>query len=109
MTRKYTTRTEIEVLFTPPGAEDQESSYPEIEIVFSYSPGAPEQGPSYASGGQPAEPPEVEFISAKLIEGHGIEPTQAQIDDWADDWLASDTGYQAAIDEVVAHHEGREE
>lgn len=101
MTQKYTARTEVEVLFTPPGTEYQEAAYPEIEVTFSYSPGAPEQGPTYACGGQPAEPDEVEFISAKLIDGHGIEPTQEQIDNWADEWLASDSGYQAAIDEVT--------
>ena len=30
---------------------------------YSYTPGCPETGPSYSSGGEPAEPAEVEIIS----------------------------------------------
>ena len=39
----------------------------EIELVVTYSmtPGRPEQGPTYACGGQPVEPPEVEIIAVK--------------------------------------------
>ena len=39
------------------------------------SPGAPEQGPSYSSGGQPAEPMEYEvtFVSLSKDEGVGKE------------------------------------
>jgi hypothetical protein len=32
-------------------------------VEYTYTPGAPEQGPSYASGGQPADPPEVEIVN----------------------------------------------
>jgi hypothetical protein len=40
----------------------------EVELVVTYSvtPGQPERGPSYACGGTPAEPAEVEIISVKL-------------------------------------------
>lgn len=39
----------------------------EIELVVTYSviPGCPETGPTYACGGTPAEPDEVEIISIK--------------------------------------------
>ena len=33
---------------------------------YSYTPGCPEQGPSYDSGGQPAEGPEIEITSMKV-------------------------------------------
>lgn len=43
----------------------------EIEVTVSYSvsPGSPEQGPSYDSGGQPGEDPMVEDITLDLVEG----------------------------------------
>lgn len=39
----------------------------EIELVVTYSvtPGSPETGPTYACGGTPAEPDEVEIVSIK--------------------------------------------
>ena len=39
----------------------------EIELVVTYSvrPGCPETGPTYACGGTPAEPDEVEIVSIK--------------------------------------------
>lgn len=39
----------------------------EIELVVTYivTPGSPETGPSYACGGTPAEPDEVEIVSIK--------------------------------------------
>lgn len=36
----------------------------EVEITFTFLRGAPERGPSYASGGQPADPDEIELVSA---------------------------------------------
>lgn len=93
---RHTVTAEIEVNFTPAGLTETETAYPEIEITFSYSPGTPEQGPTFDCGGQPAEGPEIELVSAKLIDGHGIEPTQEQVNDWAEEWLYSDFGYEAA-------------
>jgi hypothetical protein len=39
----------------------------EVELVVTYSvtPGCPETGPTYACGGTPAEPDEVEIVSVK--------------------------------------------
>ena len=47
--------------------------------------------------GYPAEPAEVDFIDARLIDGDGLNPTQEQIDQWAEDWLAGD-GYELACE-----------
>lgn len=33
----------------------------DLEVEYSYHPGYPARGPSYSSGGEPSEPPEVEF------------------------------------------------
>ena len=37
------------------------------EIVYTVTPGCPETGPSYASGGEPASPPEVEIYLAEAV------------------------------------------
>lgn len=94
---KHTITTEIEVKFTPAGLVEQETVYPELEITYSFTAGSPATGPTYACGGTPAEPDEVELISAKMISDDGIEPTAQQINDWAAEWLASDTGYESAV------------
>lgn len=49
----------------PMSDDDTEREY---VVTYTFSPGRPEQGPSYASGGEPAEPPEVELLE---IEGEG--------------------------------------
>lgn len=43
----------------------------EVEVTVSYLVcwGTPEQGPSYASGGQPADPDEIDDIRLDLVEG----------------------------------------
>ncbi len=43
----------------------------ELEVEFSYSVlwGAPEQGQSYASGGQPADPDEIDDIRVERVNG----------------------------------------
>jgi hypothetical protein len=55
-------------------------------IVFTFSPGAPERGPSYASGGEPAEAPEIEIKKITLcIDPPNMNKSEAWID--APDWL----------------------
>jgi hypothetical protein len=69
------------------------------------SPGAPEQGPSYASGGQPAEPFEFEvtFVDLRKDEGGGKE-TPVDCPEWLkveiETWLYEDAtgGIYAAIE-----------
>ncbi len=69
-----------------------------LDIEFQYHPGTPQRGPSYASGGEPAEGPELEFLHATLIDGDGLDPSSAQLQEWAEDWLDSDDGHDAACD-----------
>jgi hypothetical protein len=88
----------------------------EVEIAFEHTPGAPEQGPSYASGGQPADPAEIEFVSARhMVNGKPApflvfpEMQQEWLDDLARDWLESDEGESAAYEAVADDDErGRE-
>lgn len=76
----------------------------EVEITFSFLQGAPEQGPSYASGGQPADPDEVELVKAVRLcngkpapfDGAFADLEQGQLDDLATTWLESDEGYSIA-------------
>lgn len=45
----------------------------EVRIGYTFHPGQREQGPTYASGGQPAEPASVEFDSAEIqVDGKWI-------------------------------------
>lgn len=70
----------------------------EVEITFTYLRGMPETGPTYASGGEPATAPEVDFISAKANIGMGDtfdDMRQKFLNDWASDWL-QDEGFAAA-------------
>lgn len=101
MTITHTIRAEIEVRFVPVSLVEIEVAYPTVDIDFTYSPGRPETGPTYACGGTPAEPADVEMTKATLVNGDGLLPTQAQIDDWAENWLDGD-GYERALDVACA-------
>jgi hypothetical protein len=70
----------------------------DVEITFNYMPGAPAQGPTYASGGQPADPSEVEFVSAvQLVGGKPvITDNQQGLDDLVISWLETDAGMDIA-------------
>lgn len=57
-------------------ADGNELSY---EVEYRISPGCPEQGPTYACGGQPAEPPEVVLVAVTLA---GTPYTADDLDDW---------------------------
>lgn len=67
-------------------------------MTFNFTRGAPAQGPSYASGGQPADPDEIEFISvAPLCNGkpspyYGAfaQMDQQSLDAIAEAWLEGD-------------------
>lgn len=103
MSSAFTIIAEPTVQFWFPGMPDdeRETANPTIELKFTFVPGYPELGSIYGSGGEPACPAEVEFISAKLIDGDGLAPTQDQIDDWARKWL-DDEGYDAACEVASA-------
>ena len=83
----------------------------EYVITYNYTPGCPETGPSYASGGEPATGPEVEFVSITPDAGdHGAfsDMAQAGLEDWAKDWLAGD-GYDQAIENALDDLQREEE
>lgn len=65
----------------------------DVFITFMHRKGALEQGPSYASGGQPADHPEVEFVSVEPCKGWVLLPDL--LDDWARGWLEGD-GFEEA-------------
>lgn len=98
----YKLTAEIEVKHQPPGMglpdDEYEVSYPKIEIEYRYSPGDP--GCMYQRNGDPGWPPEpaeVDLIGAKLIAGDGLLPTAAQVQDWAQDFLDSESGFNEAV------------
>ena len=75
----------------------------EVEITYTFSPGAPEQGPSYSSGGQPADPDEVEFVSVETWLTSAFLPVPSirkMLDEWAIEYLASDDGFAAAVEQA---------
>ncbi|CAB4165118.1 hypothetical protein UFOVP833_28 [uncultured Caudovirales phage] len=71
----------------------------EVEITYTFTPGAPEQGPSYSSGGQPADPDEVELIRVET-EVNLLPDLQKMLIDWAIEHLASDDGFAVAVDQA---------
>ncbi len=93
----YTITAEVEVKFFPIGMNEHETAYPKLEIEFDYTPGRPAYTPrgEYAPI-DPPEPAEVSFRSAKLIDGDGLDPTIAQVQEWGSDYLDTDEGYQVA-------------
>ena len=69
----------------------------EVEITYTYLAGRPARGPSYASGGEPPDPPEIEFVSA-TITGATLPPAiQEKLNDWASLWITGD-GWNDAVD-----------
>jgi len=69
---------------------------PKLEITYSYLPGSP--AVYYQRNGDPgwpADPAELELINVKLIDGNGLDPTDQQVQKWANDWL-DDAGYSEA-------------
>lgn len=90
----------IPVQFQLPGMPDdeRETASPTLKIVYRYLTGSP--AVMYQRNGDPgwpAEPTELDFISAELMDGDGLAPTQEQVDQWAKDWLDGD-GYGEACE-----------
>jgi hypothetical protein len=91
---KHTITTELEVTVSAYGI-DPETFYPEVQIEFGYTPGYPEIGPSYASGGEPATPDEIEIHSVTVTNREGIDMPPEWWRERAQEWL-DDKGYDAA-------------
>ena len=43
----------------------------DVEVEYDFTPGRPERGPSYSSGGEPADPPEVEVVNIWVLGDKG--------------------------------------
>jgi hypothetical protein len=97
MSSTHTIAAEIEARFTFPGLADgeHETAYPTLEIEYSFVQGWAGSRPSFSNPGEPPEPDEVDLISARLIKGDGLEPTDDRVQEWAREWLHGD-GYHEA-------------
>ena len=93
MARKYTIDAEIEVLTA------EEAAYPLVRIEFSHVAGASDYYNKSHGGWEPGWSPETEVISATLITGDGLTPSQTEVDNWATKWLDG-VGFDLAIEEV---------
>lgn len=83
----------------------------EVEIAFNFTKGRAATGPSYASGGEPGYPPEVELIAVKPVDSALVLPPvlQQDLNEWADNWLIDDEGYSRALDRVADDEEAARE
>lgn len=76
----------------------------EVRVRFVFHPYQREQGPSYASGGEPAEPAFVEFDGAQIkVNGEWVKAPEA-LGAWAASWLEND-GYEIAMEQAGADNE----
>lgn len=91
MTTQHTITAKIPVMFSFPGLAEgeRERATITVDIVFTAT--------------HDTDSPELMLVSATLIDGDGLDPTDAQVRDWSDTWL-DDEGYDAAcaIAEAVA-------
>ncbi len=69
----------------------------EVGILFRFTPGEPEQGPTYACGGVPASGPDIEFLSACLPNCSLTAQLHSALEIWAGEYLATDQGQEAAL------------
>lgn len=87
----------------------------ELRITYTFTPAVPEQGPSYSSGGQPAEGATVEFVSCLQILGGKVyeqsgsfsDYQQGSLDTLAHNWLESDEGEAQAIEQALDDLQGQ--
>lgn len=60
--------------YKTPHSFDGENDF-ELSILYNYSPGAPQLGPSYSSGGEPAESPEIDVLGV-MVNDRAATPEQ---------------------------------
>lgn len=96
MSKHYITTT-----YDPDGAEI------EARIHFVLHPFVPERGPSYASGGDPAEAASVEFVNIQtLVSGKWTDAPD--LVEWAEDYLQNDglpDAFEVAHDDCITAEE----
>ena len=69
-----------------------------LDVTYSYTSGTPEQGPSYASGGEPATGPEIE-ITGMAVKGQ-------EVPQWFFDAVLDG---ERVMDWLTEHHDGDDE
>ena len=97
----------------PVGDPDQGAEI-EARITFTYQPRVAERGPTYSSGGQPAEPEMAEWVSAeRLINGKPspfysafADLEKGSFDAACEAWLESDEGQAQAIEHALDKIDG---
>jgi hypothetical protein len=85
----------------------------DLRITYTFLKGAPEQGPSYYSGGQPADPDEIEFVKCVQIvngkesprSGAFADLEQDSLDAIAHAWLEGDEGTAQATEQAHSDHD----
>ena len=98
MSSKHDYVAECEIKFQLSGMPDDERevAYPKLLISYDYVPGRAACTPRGEYGPiDPPDPPEITILTAKLIDGDGLAPTQGQLDDWAQDYADSDAGFES--------------
>ncbi|MGA0604909.1 hypothetical protein ACO2Q0_02830 [Phenylobacterium sp. VNQ135] len=89
----------------------------EVDVIYTVAWGAPEQGPSYASGGQPADPDEVEVQEIGFPTDWAATQSMPALIEFTDrlidkihgsDALLSELLQAAAEDEIAAHEDAME-
>ncbi len=81
----------------------------EARITYTFHGRVAEQGPTYASGGQPAEGAVAEWMSAAPLDngqpapyaGHFAELEQSSLNSIASAWLEGDEGQAQAIEQAL--------
>lgn len=66
----------------------------EVEIEYDFTSGSPETGPSYPSGGEPAEPAELSICKVTILSPLACKT----LEDVAEGWL-QDEGYAEASED----------
>lgn len=96
---------EIEVKHRPAGMglpdDEFEVSYPKVEIEVRYTPGSPGVRMTRNGDGWPPDPPEIDLVSARLIDGDGLNPTPEKVTEWVQGYLDDDDrGFNFVASEI---------
>jgi len=81
----------------------------DLTIVYTCLFGAPAQGPTYSSGGQPADPDEIEVVSCKGPGDAYDDMRQSSYDELAQAYLETDEGLEQAFENALADQEDARE
>ena len=75
----------------------------DANVTYNWTPGRPEQGPSYASGGEPAEAPEVEVLDIHAL--NPVSKKYEQVPIWFFDIVVDQVAEQVLEDHQDAEIE----